>query len=238
MFFQIKIDRSGDYKLLDISGIADEKNIDVWIYDDAGSLTLAYTEWSNDPLRATALVRQYGVLCKTGALEYRYLGSVRTSAAGETCDTLKKRFCVNYYNQLPLPFYVHDDTNSWTRTTAAVETWNNTDDNRIEFIMPVEQRMRATFVGSYTHANAGYAPGISIGLDAATSHAQSIACPIIHSAGRKISGIAIYDDFVAEGFHYLTMLQITTGSGTTNTFYGDDGVPTKCKSSITGVLMG
>lgn len=42
---------------LDVSGVADAKNLDVWIFDDAGTLTLAYTQWSNDTLRATALVR-------------------------------------------------------------------------------------------------------------------------------------------------------------------------------------
>ena len=49
---------------LDISGVAANKNLDVFIYDNAGTLTLSMEEWSNDTLRATALVRQDGVLVK------------------------------------------------------------------------------------------------------------------------------------------------------------------------------
>ncbi len=48
---------------------------DVFCYANSGIPTLEYLAWTNDTTRATALVLQDGILCKTGALTRRYLGT-------------------------------------------------------------------------------------------------------------------------------------------------------------------
>ena len=120
---------------LDISGVTIDKNLDIWIYNNAGTLTLAYTEWSNDTDRATALVLQDGVLVNSGAADYRYLGTVRTSGSGVSCDTKLKRFTWNLYNQVPRAFYVHDNTGSWTHASTSWRAMNNDTANRISFVL-------------------------------------------------------------------------------------------------------
>ena len=67
-----------------VAAVAADKNLDVFIYDNEGVLTLSLVEWSTNTLRATALTRQDGVLVKGGAPAYRYLGTIRTSCCG--CD--------------------------------------------------------------------------------------------------------------------------------------------------------
>jgi len=48
---------------------------DVFCYANSGVPTLEFTAWTNSTTRATNLTRQNGILCKTGSLTRRYLGS-------------------------------------------------------------------------------------------------------------------------------------------------------------------
>jgi len=86
---------------LDISGISSGVNFDIFLYDDAGTLKLAFTEWNNDTQRATNLILQDGMYVKTGALNYLYLGTGRTSGAGVCTFDEGERYLWNMYNRLP-----------------------------------------------------------------------------------------------------------------------------------------
>ena len=93
-----------------LAGIAIDKNVDVFLYDNAGTLTLNLVEWSNDTTRATALTVQDGVYVKNGALGYLYLGTLRTSASGTAADSVIQRFVWNYYNRITRQIYRTEDT--------------------------------------------------------------------------------------------------------------------------------
>ena len=141
------------------------KNVDVFIYDNAGTLTLSATEWSNATLRATALTRQDGIWVKSGAEEYRYLGTVRTSGAAVACDTELKRFVWNLYNQVTKKLYKHDDTDSWVYTLSAFRPWNNDTSNKFEFVIGLDEKpILAEFYA--TASTVGTYCGIGIALDA------------------------------------------------------------------------
>ena len=87
-----------------------DKNVDVFLYDNAGTLTLNLVEWSNDTTRATALTIQDGVYVKNGALGYLYLGTIRTSASGTAADSVIQRFVWNYYNRITRQIYREEAT--------------------------------------------------------------------------------------------------------------------------------
>src|SRR5262245_45446838 len=73
------------------------KNYDVFLYDNAGTLTLELSSaWTNDTTRATALATQNGICVKSGAPTRRYLGTLRASGSNVTEDSLSKRFLWNY----------------------------------------------------------------------------------------------------------------------------------------------
>ena len=130
---------------------------DIWIYDNAGTLTLEALAWTNDTTRATALVRQDGVLCKTGVLTRRYLGSFRTTGvSGQTESSLAKRFVWNYFNRVELRARRLDSTDH-EYTTASYRIWNNDAANITEFVIGViEDSSILTFKGQ-TNGTAGSA---------------------------------------------------------------------------------
>ena len=203
---------------LDVSGVSADKNLDVWIYDNAGTLTLAYTEWSNDTLRATAITRQDGIYCKTGALNYRYLGTVRTSGAGEVCDTEKARFIWNYYNRVPRTFFCDEDTESWTYAVRAWRPWNNDESNRLEFVIGVDEiPVNLDFIAGAKATNT-HTHGIGIGLD-------SISAPAAYSALVFETSVSYqghnthFLGYPGIGFHYLQLLECSY-DGDSVTYYG------------------
>ncbi len=203
---------------LDLSAVATDKNLDIWIYDNAGTLTLAYTEWSNDSLRATAITRQDGIYCKSGALNYRYLGTVRTSAAGEVCDTREKRFVWNYKNQVERVLFRHDDTEEWTYNAREWRPWNNDTANRVQFVIGVDELAVDVLFKGGSKGNNGRTHGISIGLDSITAPSDDAVWGAETAADHQ-SHSARYIGYPGIGYHYLQMLEYAYES-TTITFYG------------------
>ena len=221
---------------LDISGLADNVNIDVWLYDNEGTLTLAYTAWSNATLRATALTRQDGVLVKSGALAYRYLGSVRTSGAGVSCDTVLKRRLWNFYNKCLRPFKIKPTIDSYTYAVAAYRQWNADAANQIDFIIGVSQEpVFASVISTAYNAAIGLHAKVGLGLDCTNANNSTLYDIIFGSALNVFgNGHAIYNDLPGIGYHYLSLVEISV-SGTT-TFFGDyfGGA----QSGLTGFILG
>jgi hypothetical protein len=123
---------------ISVSGLTASKPYDVWVYDNSGTITLELLVWTNDTTRATAIVLQDGVWCKTGALTRRYLGTLYVdSGGGAVTSTLAVRHLWNYYHRTPLPMFRMDTTNSWTYTTA---TWIVRRRPRAAILRPVIRR--------------------------------------------------------------------------------------------------
>lgn len=104
---------------LSLSGYAANTNYDIFIYNNSGTLTLESSAWTNDTTRATSLTAQDSIYVKTGAINRRYLGTIRTtSSTGQCEDSVTKRFVWNYYNREErlLRKYIYG---SWTYATAA-----------------------------------------------------------------------------------------------------------------------
>jgi hypothetical protein len=207
---------------LDLSPYAIGKNLDVFIHDNAGTLTLSAVEWSNDILRATALVRQDGVWVKSGAPEYRYLGTIRTSAAGQTCDTKLKRFVWNMYNRVQREMVVSETTDSWTYATNNVwRQFNNSAANQVEFVIGINESLVNFECFCLAENSGNNAIGVSIGLDRTNNTDRTLA------KGARLMAVnldyygAIYKGLPGIGYHYLAIVELS-GGGTT-TYYGDKG---------------
>lgn len=82
---------------------------DIFLYSNAGTLTLEKLAWTNRTTRATALAFQDGVLVKSGDASRRYLGTVASPGSntvyqGNYTITTNASFhetVWNYYNQVP-----------------------------------------------------------------------------------------------------------------------------------------
>lgn len=220
-----------------IAAFAADKNIDIFIYDNEGTLTLEAVQWSNNTLRATALARQDGVLVKNNELNKRYLGTVRTSATGEACDTLLKRFVWNYYNRLVRHMRVVEETDSWTYATNMIwRSLNNSSANRVEFVIGVDETL-VTFNVHILVENTGTSGHC---VSACLDNNNTTSCYIL--LGMKSLGAtynkqwkhAFYCDYPGLGYHYLQIVEYNAGG--TTTFYGDHATSPEVKSGGFGWL--
>ncbi|MCJ7626548.1 MAG: hypothetical protein MUO76_23905 [Anaerolineaceae bacterium] len=212
---------------LDISGVGDATNIDVWLYDNEGTLTLAYTAWSNDILRATALVRQDGVLVKSGAPAYRYLGSIRTSGAGVSADTKLKRFIPNYYNRVQRELFVPLSGASHTYTLATWRKWGNVDTFRVEFLVGVNEDPIHLLASGIGRIDSGGYAGVGIGLDSGVALATDVLAIGTRVGTSEAERQSSFVGLCGIGFHYLQLLQYSQAAGTTtwfNTYIGAGGL--------------
>ena len=138
---------------------------DVFLYNNSGTPTLELLAWTNDTTRATALVLQNGVLCKTGALTRRYLGSVRTTTvAGQTEDSRTARYVWNYNNRVGRELRRLETTASWNYTTATIRQANAATANQVDFITGVVEEPFAISLKALVSNNTGGLVHASVGL--------------------------------------------------------------------------
>lgn len=196
---------------------------DVFIYDNAGTLTLEAVAWTNDTTRATTLATQNGVYVKNGTLTKRYLGSFRTTgSSGQTEDSLAKRYLWNYYNRIKRAMKVVDTTDTWNWSTASFQQANANAANQLDFIIGVSEDIIESKVfhrcvsssTTYRIVNAG------IGLDNTSNIATVYQRATCTSTDIALC-FASYEATIAAGRHYLTWLEKGAGADT-QTWVGDN----------------
>jgi hypothetical protein len=121
---------------LSLSGFTTNKVSDLWIYDNAGTLALERTEWTNLTTRATALALQDGRYCKSGTLTRLYVGSFRTNATSQCDHTAKRAGLWNMYNQVKTIIKANDTTNH-TYTTSSYRNWENNSDLVVDVLLGI-----------------------------------------------------------------------------------------------------
>ena len=217
---------------------------DLFVYDNAGTLTLEALAWTNDTTRATALAYQDGVLCKTGALTRRYVGSFRTNgSSGNTSFNFGKIFIWNYYNRISLGGRVVDTTNNWDYTTATIRQANGAAGNKIEFVVGVyEDVFEAYLVAHSSNTNAAVARYAALMLDSVTAISATTPFSVVQAAAASIVPHTAFlssggQDFstLTAGYHYVAWLEYSAATGTT-TWYGDNGGT--CVSGLTLRMLG
>lgn len=215
---------------LSLAGYTSGKPYDIFLYDNAGTLTLESLVWTNDTTRATALTTQDGVLVKSGDATRRYLGTIYTSATGQCEDSAAKRYVWNYYNRCHRPMRVVDTTNNWSYTTSTWRQANASAANALDFVIGVsEDEVVADAVSIYSSGNPGRT---GIGLDSTSSPAAN-SIRGATSGAAETSMSALWRGFPGVGRHYLAWLEYGASSGV---FYGDAGSVEQ--AGITGGLVG
>jgi hypothetical protein len=201
------------------------KPYDVFVYDNAGAAALETLVWTNDTTRATALVRQDGVWCKTGALTRRYVGTFYASATDQCEDSQKKRYVWNMYNRVwrgcrsPL-----ETTDSWPYSSAVTRQANASTANQFDFVRGLDEDIvSATLITASSNSVVGNAMYSGIGLDITTAFATDCAPVVFRAAVANMYGsvTAAYSGQPGIGRHFLTWLE--RGDGGTATWLGDNG---------------
>lgn len=207
---------------------------DCFIVD--GTLALELTAWTNTTTRATALTTQDGILVKTGATTRRYLGTICIVATGESEDSVARRMVWNYYNRVERPMFVTDATDNWTYATATWRAANGTLTNhQVEFVVGVAEDAVDAQLGVRAGFSSGVAGSIGIGLSSTSAPATgSVFIDYSSGATESVNLTASYHGIPAVGYGFLSWLEYTRSS--TITFYGDSGIPTSSKSTLTAEI--
>ena len=219
---------------LSLGGLAADTNFDVFVYSIAGVMTLELTAWTNNATRDTDLVRQDGVLCKTGALTRRYVGTIRTTGTIGQCEmsfgavaangTQAKLFVWNAYNRLESTARVGDTTDSWTYATAAWRAANNSATMRASIVVGLQED---AIIAEYS-ASAG--TGISIGIGYDVVNAFSGAPSVSVGATGYNALVGRYRVVPTVGFHFLSAVEYAAASAT---ILGDNGSPAYTQNALT-----
>ena len=201
---------------LALGTLTDAKNYDVYAYNASGTLTLEFLVWTNDSTRATEIVRQDGVWCKTGALTRRYVGTFRTTATTTTEDSVNVRGVYNVDNQVRRVCRA-DGTGSHTYTTA---TWREHDGGsansvRAEFVLGLPQSAVCAFQGQFQTSGDNLVASYGFFLDATNSANNNAAQPLTTSAiDVAVSNYVYSNEQLTAGYHFVAVTEQGGGSGT------------------------
>ena len=191
---------------------------DVFLYNNAGTLTLETLIWTNATTRATALVLQDGILCKTGALTRRYLGTIYASGTNTTEDSITKRYVWNYYNRVPRVMYAVESTASWAYNTTSWRASNNSTVERLNFVVGVSEDAITAEAITFSNCTSASNHFTSIGLDSTTSPYGPISRTGVAAGGYGSTTCVVNAISTAVGFHYLQKMEKAETS--TTTWYG------------------
>lgn len=187
-------------RTLALSSLTTNTLYDVFIYNNAGTLTLELTAWSSSTARLTQLTLINGVYLKFGALTRRYLGTFRATATNQTASSKNNRLLWNLNNQVEL--VVHQDTfNTYaytghTYTGTAWRSWNNDANQKIGYVVGLERGISVGFGCASSTAITSQAAA----WDGGTPGYDSV--DVVSRAGRTYSTRAN-----VLGYHYITMME-------------------------------
>lgn len=221
------------------------KNYDIFYVQSSGTLQWS-NAWTSDTARNDALVYQNGVSVNNAAINGTdfntipakkglYLGTIRTTANGQTEDSNANRFVWNNFNRVARSLQVLEATNSWTYTTATWRQANGSTANQLSFIAGEAGHGASASVWVYSVSNTGgIARSVAIGANRTNLPSGTMGH---HNTGADIAGIhtAFYSGLMGLGLNYLAWLEFSTAAGT-STWYGDAGVA-YLQSGITGTWM-
>jgi len=189
-----------------------DKNYDVFIYDNAGTITLELgAAWTSDTARSVALAMQDGVHVKSGAPTRRYLGTIRTTSTTTTEDSLLKRFVWNNDNRIVASMYFTDATSH--SYDGVYRQWNNSAASQVAFVAGLAEDGLPTNVNAQCNASgASTFPICGIGFDTGTVPFRKTYTFTVGENLAAAAGTVIPPQI---GYHYITVVEGTLSTGAT-----------------------
>lgn len=211
-------------RTLALGTLTNDLPYDVFIYNNAGTITLEALAWTSKTVRATALVLQDGVWSKTGALTRRYLGTFHTTSTTTTEDSLTKRLLWNYYNRVPRALLRNDTTDTWSYNIDVFRQANGSTSNQVAVVVGVaETIVELGLMAMCLQATTGTAQSVGIGVDS-TTVPSGVWCrfdtPLANAYQPLFSSLR---NIPAAGYHFYAWLERSSVAGAATTWVGDGG---------------
>lgn len=210
---------------LALSSLTSDKNYDVFVYDNSGTLTLELSAaWTNDTTRATELVMQDGVLVKDGATTRRYCGTIRTTSTTATEDSAVKRFVWNLYNQAPRDMFTcpgYSDNNaatSYNSTSTSYVEANGGTASKVEFVCGVPTAVAYNAHMYSVNSSVNQECYVAVGEDSTSNAAVANGAQAYTNQATINAHVGKSRSFT-QGYHYLDLLIRVSGS--TGTYFAD-----------------
>jgi hypothetical protein len=222
--------------------ITSGSNYDVFVYDNAGTLTLELSAaWTNNTTPADTLTTQDGVAVKSSALTRRWVGTIRASGTNVTADSRGgttsqvggQRFVWNAYNQVYRPLAVIDTTDAWNYTSTTMRQANGASGNKVEYVVGsnnvlVYAKARGVMYAGGAGGPSAAAATIGVGVDSTTTisglNAGAFVGTSIGTTGLYVHMDGEYENYVGIGYHYIAWNESGDNSSNTNTLMlGDNG---------------
>ena len=184
------------------------------MYNNAGTVTLDSTIWTNATTRATAIVRtQDGVKTKDGDNTRRYVGTIRMNASSQCDMSATSQYVWNEYNQAEIKLYktagsIHDYNSN------VVRYYNNTSTHFVDYVSG-DNLFMSFYHNQLMHALAlsRYGQG-GLGFDASNAFFLNTSTFIYET---YVEGICFDSQWTAAGYHYVSILEAS--QNTYNTSY-------------------
>lgn len=222
---------------LALSGLTSGLNYDVFLYDNAGTLTLELTAWSNDTTRATALAWQTGLgWVRSGAATRLYLGTIRTTSTTTTEDSAARRYVWNAYNRVPRKLTRLESSGAnWSYNTNSFRQANASSNNQVELVVGLAEAALHLHVGNFVTGTSTGGVNIALGEDSTTTPATGSVVPRgVVSSGQYFATSVFLNKTVPLGYHYYAWLERGPGSGTVT--WGDSDT-SGTRHGISGSVM-
>jgi hypothetical protein len=194
---------------------------DLWLYDNAGTLTLEQLAWGSSTARSTALALQDGVLVKSGDATRRYVGSYTPNTTTTTDDADGARLLWSYYHRTAKRLYYKTGTTSWNYTNTTYRQ-QNADANALVLVfrglddelMDLEVSVNIFNSTTAVNANAGIGVDRTNGNDAKSYGGACPAAGFGTARGRYVGRPGL-------GYHVLNWVENSDAAGTL-TWYGNN----------------
>lgn len=199
---------------------------DVFLYDNAGTLTLELEPWASTTTRSVGITRTDGWWTRDGATTRRLVGTILASGSNTCEDSHAKRLLQNASPQcrVPRPMRVLENTASWSYGTPTMRQANASTANQFEIVNGLIGDAIAVDVFAHFDNNTVAEEGVTaIGEDSTTVAATG---SVIGNAGNgaaavigTIVGHASLRTCPALGRHLYQWLEYASAG--TNTWRGD-----------------
>lgn len=235
-------------------------NYDLFVFNDAGTLRLGTgVAWTSATARGTGagtteIARVNGLWTNAVTLSIKYgtadaakvdvaanlaiyVGTMRASANGQCEDSLAKRFLWNTYNRVQRAMRRNETTDSWTYSTAAWRQMNNSVENQLAMVRGLDEDSVKAITTAYGGTSSAVVVNFfnGIGLDVVNAFSGRPGNMVIND---NFSGLTVfqasYFGTPGLGYHFLAALEQGGGTASTETFYGDAGVPLNFQLGIHG----
>ena len=213
---------------LALSGLTSGKPYDVWLYSNAGTLTLELSAaWTNDTTRSDAVALVKGFIVKNADHTRLHVGTIYTTGTDSTTDTAAKRYIWNRFNQQRSTMFVAEATNTWVYTTATVRQANGSAANQLDY---VTGDAGTVIEAALTAAAVGDTLGVTLLSGMGVDDTTAFAGVANHIVGRRAVPATVsvfqitskYSGRPGLGRHRITWLEYSAATGST-TWWGDGG---------------